>query len=63
MSLAVDAGPMAVSEVLAGVCHEKGDCEAGAPEGSNVSDDGGSGDGDLGRFDLKGPLSFECIPA
>ena len=63
MFLAVDAGPMSVSEGSVGVCHEKGDCEAGAPEGSSVSDDGGSGDGDLGRFDLKEPLMFGGIPA
>ena len=63
MSLAVDAGPMTVSEGSADVCHKKGDCEAGASEGSSVSDDGGGGDGDLGRFDLKGPLIFGGISA
>ena len=54
---------MTGSEFPVGVCHEKRDREAGVLEGSSVRDDGGSGDGDLGRFDLKVPLSFGGIPA
>ncbi len=63
MSLAADAGPMTVSDCWVGVSHEKRDCGAGMPEGSIVSDGDGSGDGDLGRFDLRKPLSFEGISA
>ena len=63
MSLAVDAEATTVSGCWVGVSHDKRDCEAGLPEGSSVSDDGGSGDGDLGRFDLKGPLSLGGISA
>ena len=54
---------MTGSECPVGVCHEKRDREAGVLEGSSVRDEGGSGDGDLGRFDLRVPLSFGGIPA
>ena len=63
MSLAVDAGPVTVSDCWVGVSHEKRNCEAGVSEGSIVSDEDGSGEGDLGRFDLRKPLSFEGISA
>ena len=63
MSLAADAGPMTVSDGWVGGSCEKGDCEAGAPTGSGVSDDGGSGDFDVVRLDRKGTLSFESISA
>ena len=60
MSLAVDAGPVIVSDWWVDVSHEERDCEVGAPEGPGISDDGGGGHCDLECLDRKTPLR-ECI--